>query len=170
VTEFRVRTYGPADAATVAVIYVDAVTVLGHRGYSPAQVAAWASRARTPEDVVAWAGDGRLVLVAVDDNDTPIAFIDLEADGHIDMMFCTPQCSGRGVASALYGRLEAAARDGGLTRLHTEAREVARPIFARWGFRLLHRNDMEIDCVAIHNYLMEKTLRPATLTTGLADS
>ena len=105
-----------------------------------------------------WAGDGRLVLVAVDGNDTPIAFIDLENDGHIDMMFCVPDWAGRGIVSGLHARLEAAAIERGMVHLFTEASEVAKPFFLRRGYKLLHRNDMEIEGVAIHNYAMEKAL------------
>jgi putative acetyltransferase len=158
VSPFRVRRYRPADAAAIAAIYVESVTGLGHRGYSPAQVAAWAGNARDAEEVALWAGDGRIVLVATDGHDRPVAFMDVEEDGHIDMMFCSPGWSGKGVASALFGKIQDEARRRGAGRLYAEASEVARPVFSHWGFDLLRRNDFEVKGVAIHNYAMEKTL------------
>ena len=103
-------------------------------------------------------GEGRLVLIAADPADNPVAFIDLEDDGHIDMLFCTPGWAGRGVASALYRELETLARRQNMKHLHVEASEIARPFFARHGFTLTRRNDFEIGGVAIHHYTMEKPL------------
>lgn len=164
----RIRAYRAADAVPVSGICVRAILGLGWRGYSPEQVAAWAGNARTPEETHHCCSDGRAVWVATDTQDTPVAFIDLEGDGHIDMLFCVPEFAGRGVTSALYHALEAEAAARGMTRLYTEASEIARPIFAHWGFRLIHRNDMVIDGVATHNYAMEKHMLPlgAVATTS----
>lgn len=165
-TGFRIRAYRSADAEAVSTIYVRAITGLAGRCYSPEQVAAWAGNARTPEETDASCNDGRAVWVAVDEQDMPVAFIDLEADGHIDMMFCVPEYAGRGVASALYRELEAAALARGLSLLHVEASEVAKPVFGHWGFTLVRRNDLTIDGLAIHNYAMEKQLPPPGNTQG----
>lgn len=154
----RIRHYRPDDASRLGDVFVCAVEGLGPSGYTPEQVAAWSSRAKDPEETHRRCSDGRLVLVAADEFDTPIAFIDLEDDGHIDMMFCMPEWAGRGVASALYRQLQSIAASRGVSRLYTEASEIARPVFGKWGFRLLHRNDMKIEGVAIHNYAMEKIL------------
>jgi putative acetyltransferase len=42
--------------------------------------------------------------VAVAEDDRVVAFIDLEADGHIDRLFCAPEAVGRGIASQLYDK------------------------------------------------------------------
>jgi putative acetyltransferase len=154
----HIRQYRETDAVAVAAIFVQAVTLTGLRGYSAEQVAAWASGDRSPAATHARCSDGRLVLVAVDNEDTPIAFIDLEDDGHIDMLFCAPQHGGRGLASALYARLEAAALSRRMKRLFVEASEIAKPFFASRGFALIRRKDFEVDGVPIHNYAMEKHL------------
>lgn len=154
----KIRQYRRYDASSVAEIFIRAVTVTGLRGYSREQVAAWAAGDRSAEATDRRCSDGRLVLVAVDDDDRAVAFIDLEDDGHIDMLFCLPQWSGRGIASALYEKLELIARERGMTRLYVDASEIAKPFFARKDFALLQRNDFEMDGVAIHNYAMEKLL------------
>ena len=103
-------------------------------------------------------GDGRLVLVAADEQDRVIAFIDLEPDGHIDRLFCAPEAASRGIASQLYDRVETAAREQGIARLFTEASELARRFFERKGFTVLERQDKILRGVPIHNYRMAKTL------------
>ncbi len=104
------------------------------------------------------ASDGRLVLVAANADDRPVAYIDLEPDGHIDRVFCAPEAAGQGIASRLYDAVEAAAREQGIRSLFTEASELARRLFERKGFVVVERQDLVIRGVAIHNYRMAKAL------------
>ena len=62
----------------------------------------WALEPRTAEWAHGEASDGRLVLVAANEDDCPVAYIDLEPNGHIDRVFCAPEAAGRGIASRLY--------------------------------------------------------------------
>ena len=82
----------------------------------------------------------------------------LEPDGHIDRLYSAPEAAGRGVASRLYDATEAAARAQGISRLFTEASELARRFFERKGFTVLERQDNILHGVPIHNYRMAKTL------------
>lgn len=153
-----IRPYRAQDAAALSDLYVRSISGLAPKHYAPEQVAAWSGEAATPEENHDKCSDGRLVLVAVNESDQPLAYIDLEADGHIDMLFCLPEAAGQGVASKLYDALEAHARDLTIARLHVEASEGARAFFARKGFATLNRQDFEIGGVAMHNYAMEKML------------
>ncbi|MGD9572929.1 MAG: GNAT family N-acetyltransferase [Thermoleophilia bacterium] len=132
--------------------------VIGARDYTPDQVAAWAALAPSPETLRARFRDGRTALVAVDDADRPVAYGDVEQDGHIDLLYCAPQAAGRGIGAAIATRLEEAARAAGATRMTVEASEAARRLFLRRGFRELHRRDLDLGGVAIHNVAMEKDL------------
>jgi putative acetyltransferase len=153
-----IRLYRDGDAPTLAQIFYDAVRQAAISDYSQAQVEAWAPRVQDPARFAAKATDGRLFLVAVNAGDEPIAFGDLEPDGHIDYLYCRPDFVGTGVASALYDRLEAHARDRALPHLYTEASELARRLFLRKGFTVVTRRDFEVNGVRIHNYAMEKFL------------
>lgn len=102
--------------------------------------------------------DGRLALVAVDASDRPVAFGDLERDGHLDFLYAAPEVAGQGVASAIYARLKAHALASGLARLYTEASEAARRFFERKGFEVLARRELKIGETSIHNYAMETWL------------
>lgn len=152
-----IRDYKPDDAAVLVEVFHQSVHAIGRKDYSAAQVDAW-SPAPVPADRFhARVSDGRSVFVAVDDDGTPIGFVELEGDGHIDLFYCHPDHAGSGVGKALYDRLESAALDAGLSRLYVEASEAARRFFLRAGFAVVRRRDFERNNVQIHNYLMEKT-------------
>ncbi|PSJ40934.1 GNAT family N-acetyltransferase [Allosphingosinicella deserti] len=153
-----VRAFRPDDAAAIAALFYAAVHEIAGRDYSERQVRAWAPDVPSVDRILRWAGDGRLFLVATDREDAPLAFCDLEADGHIDHLFCRPDVAGIGVASGLYDTLEAAARTQGLALLYVEASEPARRFFLRKDFAVTERRDFEIGGVPIHNYRMEKRL------------
>jgi putative acetyltransferase len=155
---FTVRPYRDSDAADLADILHRAVAIIGRRYYSAAQVEAWLSGPRDERRIREKNADGRKVWVAAGAGDRPVAYIDLEPDGHIDMLFCAPEASGRGLASALYRRLEAFARQQKLPGLFAEASEAAKPVFEHWGFTVVARRDFEIRSVPIHNYEMRKEL------------
>ena len=156
-----IRAYRTGDAEAIAALTLAAIRTTGLRAYTPEQVAAWSARF-DPARVLAWAARGDVILLAVDADDCPLAYTTLESSGHIDMLYCHPHHSGKGLGTALLAAVEDAARPLGISRLFTEASELARPVFARAGFTLLHRRDFAIPAgsgeVAIHNYAMEKRI------------
>jgi putative acetyltransferase len=154
----RIRPFRDEDAPALAAIFHAAVHGVAARHYTQAQVRAWSPAPPDPARFAARAADGRTLLVAVDARGRPIAYGDVEGDGHIDHLFCAPEHAGSGVAAALYAALEAAARERGIGRLFVEASEPARRFFLKQGFAELHRRDFAIGGVAIHNHAMEKRL------------
>jgi putative acetyltransferase len=156
--EVTIRAYERRDAAGVADVFYRSVREVALSDYTAQQVQAWVPERWDAGQEHRRSGDGRLVLVAADESGRVVAFIDLEADGHIDRLYCAPEAAGRGVASRLYDAIETAAREQGLERLFTEASELARRFFGRKGFTVLERQDMILRGVPIHNYRMAKTL------------
>lgn len=154
----KIRGYRTGDSVAMADLFHRAVRDLGGRDYSQAQVEAWAGPRVTAERLDKMYTDGRDTFIAVDEADRPIAFSDLEASGHVDMLYCDPAHAGKGVASSLLAAIEEKARTAGIGRLYTEASETARPVFERAGYRVLGRQDLKIGAVAIHNWKMEKAL------------
>ena len=139
----RVRPYRPDDAPALAALFHAAVHGIAGNHYSQAQVNAWSPAVPDPERFRRRGADGRLLLVAVDSADAPLAYGDVEADGHIDHLFCRPDAAGRGVTAALYAALEQGARERGIARLYTEASEPARRFFLKQGFAERTRRDFE---------------------------
>lgn len=154
----HIRPFQREDAAALHWIFVSAVREVGSRHYSEQQVRVWSESAADAAEYLERAQDGRLILVAADEHDVPVAYIDLEPDGHIDHLFCRPDHVGQGVASALYQAVEQAAIARGIATLHVEASEGARPVFLRKGFTQIGRNDFDLEGVPIHNYAMTKSL------------
>jgi putative acetyltransferase len=153
-----IRPFRSPDAQSLARIFFAAIHEIARHHYSEEQVNAWAPVIPNPERFIQRGTDGRLLLVAVDDSDEPIAYGDLEADGHIDHLFCRPDAAGTGVTSVLYDHIEAAAADRGITRLFVEASEPARRFFLKKGFEDVERRDFELSGVPIHNFAMEKRI------------
>ena len=151
-----IRPYLDSDAEAIAEVFERAVRGIGPRDYSPAQIEAWIGREPRTERFRAKMADGRRRWVATDDEGRVTAFVDLEADGHIDFLFADPDVAGTGVASRLLDELEAAARGDGVARLYVEASEAARRFFLKRGYEAQKRRDFEIGGVAIHNYAMER--------------
>ncbi len=154
----RIRPYRPDDAAALSALHYAAVREIGARDYSPEQVAAWAPQ---PLDLLRYetkSKDGRAILVAVDDEGAPIAYGELEPDGHIDHLYCRPDHVGTGVGWALVDELEDLARARGIKRLYVEASEAAQRMFLRREYAVVERRRFILRGVAIHNYLMDRTL------------
>ncbi|QFT77811.1 GNAT family N-acetyltransferase [Erythrobacter sp. THAF29] len=155
---YTVRQFTEVDAQALADITLAAIRAVGARHYSSEQVDAWAARHPGPRRFLERARGGSHILVAADHDDLAVAYSLLEPDGHLDMLFCHPDHTRRGLADDLLGFSERHARREGITRLYTEASELARPVFERAGYALQHRREFEIDGIAIHNYAMEKPL------------
>lgn len=154
--DLSIRLFQLEDAAALSALYAASVRALGARDYSDAQIEAWASLTPSAGSLVERMGDGRTRLVAVLDDIA--GFIDVEADGHIDLLYVEPGAAGLGVARALLETAEALAPLSGAGRLHAEASETARPVFERLGYSVVARRDFEVAGVAIHNWAVEKPL------------
>ena len=156
--DVTIRAYEPRDAADLADVFFRSVRQVAVSEYTDAQVKAWAPEPRTAEWAHEEASDGRLVLVAANEEGRAVAYIDLESNGHINRVFCAPEAAGQGIASRLYDAVESAAREQGIRHLFTEASELAKRLFERKGFVVLERQDLVVRAVDIHNYRMAKTL------------
>lgn len=158
----QLRPFRLDDAPALAELTLAAIVTLGIRTYSVKQTLSWAARHPGAPRFVDGLAKGDLIFVALADDDAPAAYALMEPDGHIDMLYCHPDHAGKGLATALLTAVEDAARQAGITLLFTEASELARPVFERAGFVLLHRRDFVLSTcgedIAIHNYAMEKRL------------
>jgi putative acetyltransferase len=155
---YEIRLYRPNDAAAVAAIFPASVRALAGQHYSAEQVLAWANCAQSVEEVARRCADGRFVWVAATSDDIPVAFIDLEKNGYVDMLFCLAEHARMGLANRLHAALEQTARTLKISKLTTDASEVAKPVFEGWGYHSISRNVFTRDGVTMHNYSMLKVL------------
>ncbi|MET1756242.1 GNAT family N-acetyltransferase [Novosphingobium sp. RD2P27] len=164
-----IRTFEPGDEHALREIHLASITRVGPLAYSPAQVAAWAGRTREAWEWLEWHSFGDRITIALGDDGMPVAFALLEADGHLDMLYCHPGHIRQGHALRLVKEASAYGRAQGLSMLYTEASELARPVFEAGGYEVEHRQDFALDGVPIHNYAMCKvlSLAPAPELTTL---
>lgn len=160
--DYTLRLYRDGDAERLSEIMRAAIETIGSRRYSTAQVAAWGARAHTAQRFRERVADGAVIFIAADANDEAAAYSLLEPDGHLDHLYSHPDHSRQGLPERVLAAAEQHARERGITRLYTEASELARAAFKRAGYVVLHRRDFEIPhgdtSVPIHNYAMEKPL------------
>jgi putative acetyltransferase len=154
----QIRPFRADDAPKLAEIFYSAIHQIASGYYSNEQIDAWAPKVPAAHRFLARGSDGRILLVATGEHDEPIAYGDVEAEGHIDHLFCHPSHAGKGVAGALLQQLQVAAKSRGIECLYVEASEPARGLFLKHGFLELSRNDFELNGVPIHNFRMEKRL------------
>jgi putative acetyltransferase len=156
--ELPVRVATTEDTEALAAIYRAAVEGTRDRSYSPQQVRAWLSLAPTPDQLASLMTDGRLRLVATDEEDQPVGFVDLKPDGHVHYLYVHPDAGGSGLGATLLSAAVAAARRRGLELVYAEASEAALRCFLRQGFRQKERRDFSVAGVGIHNYAVELPL------------
>ncbi|MEO2091652.1 MAG: GNAT family N-acetyltransferase, partial [Gemmataceae bacterium] len=143
-----------ADAPALLTLFRDTIRRVNRRHYNPEQIAAWASDEIDP---AAWAGRfaGRFVVVAEED-DRPVGFAELEADGHIDRVYVSADHVGQGIGKLLLAAVLGEAERRGLTRLFVEASVTARPFFETAGFTLIAEQTVTVRGVEFKNYRMER--------------
>jgi len=159
---YAIRAFRTSDAEALAQLTLAAIRSVGSARYSAEQVHAWAARHPGPERFLERAANGDVIFLASDPQDRAVAYALIEpCEGqraHLDMLYCDPAHTRKGLADRLLEHCEEAAAHQGAKRIFTEASELARPAFERAGYRVLNRRDFEIEGVAIHNYAMEKQL------------
>jgi putative acetyltransferase len=154
---FEVREATAGDAPAVAALFYHTILNVNVGDYSVSQVEAWAGPAPDPN---LWEGrmsgeGGRSMYVATVDGEI-VGFAELEGDGHLDALYVHHKHQGRGIASALLDRIEAEARQRGLSRLYTEASITAEPFFRAKGFSLVNPQLVEVRGHTFRNFVMEK--------------
>jgi putative acetyltransferase len=154
----RIRRYREGDAEPLCRLFFHSVREIGPAKYADAQVRAWAHEL---PDANAWSARMRenATFVAVGADDAAAGWIELEAEGHVEMLYCAPEAAGRGVAAQLYAAAEGLARERGLTCLTTAASRFAESFFRKRGWKVDERETIVRFGVGIERARMSKTLR-----------
>lgn len=129
------RDYLPTDAESLAAVYRDAARNLGRQGYTDAQTRVWALHPEDLEQFRAALSAGRTICAVVDGS--PVAFGQLHPADHLAYLYCHSAHARRGYASTILANLEAHAVANRVSTLQVEASGVARPFFARLGYRVI---------------------------------
>jgi putative acetyltransferase len=152
------RPFLPADVPLLAEIFRASIEELTGDDYSEAQQEAWASRA-DDENFEKRLSDA-LTLVATMDG-SPLGFVSLKDNTHIDLFFVHPAVARQGVGAMLYDAVEKLATARGAQRLTAEVSDTAMPFFQKRGFQPQRRNTVTIGDEWLANTTMDKVLAAA---------
>jgi putative acetyltransferase len=151
-----IRLYRTEDCPVLADIFLRAVREIAAKDYSPEQMATWAP---ATHDMKKFATRRAAKPTFVALHDGRIAgFTDLEADGHIDMLYVSRDFQRMGVAGALLDFVIARGRALNLSRLYSQVSITARPAFDSRGFSVIAAQMVAVNGVDFRNYGMEKKL------------
>lgn len=154
--DIKVREYCPDDLIHLIDLFRSSVRLIARRDYSERQVLAWAPDFIDPQ---AFALRHPIKATWVAEVSGQIAgFIDLEPDGHINMLYVHAAHQAKGVARTLLNQVEHVATDRRLQQLYTEASITGRPAFERSGFYVVKTQTVYLRNEAFTNYQMEKRL------------
>jgi ribosomal protein S18 acetylase RimI-like enzyme len=151
------RPYRPEDAPRLAEVFHAAVHAVPDDLYGPAARAAWSPRVDPEKHATRAARIPPLVATVAGE---VVGFMSLEPDGHLDMAYVHPRHGRRGIATALYARLEADAEARRLGRLFAEVSDAARPFFEARGFVAQHANAVPRRGQVLRNWAMARRLVP----------
>jgi putative acetyltransferase len=140
-----------SDVPDLARIYAASIRELGPEYYSPEGIEAWAASAEETRfrDFVL----GPHTLVA-EDASGPVGFAGMEKTGRIASLFVRPDRARQGVGSQLLEAL--LRRPEAPTRLWTQASELSRPLFEKFGFTLVETEVVERRGAELVRYVMER--------------
>jgi putative acetyltransferase len=158
-TAITIRSYIDSDLTHLISLFRASARSTAPRDYTWEQVYAWA-----PDtiDADSFGATRRARMTGVAQAEGQIAgFTDLEADGHVGMLYVHPGYLRRGVARALLGWVEERALQNRLERLYTEASITARPAFVALGYREITVQSVTVRGIAMSNFRMEKWLKPS---------
>ena len=151
-----VRRYQVGEEADLQTIYSKSTRELNSRHYTTEQIDRWVDK---HSNLAEWTErlKKKNPFVAVID-EIPIAFGELEPDGHIDLFYCHPDWQGRGAGSWLMNVITIEALKIGIKTLFAEVSVTAEPFFSKKGFKITEERSPIICSAPAKQYLMRKDI------------
>lgn len=145
-----IREYRPTDCKEITELFYHTVHTINAKDYTKEQLDAWAAG---QADFERWDQSLRAHFsIVAEEGGIIVGFGDIDRTGCLDRLFVHSDCQGKGIATAICDRLEAAAM-GDIT---TNASITARPFFEKRGYRVVKEQQVERQGVFLTNFLMEK--------------
>lgn len=153
----QIRPYKISDTQAIITLFRDAVHAIASKHYSPEQVAVWAPQ---EIDEARWQKSllESITYVAEIDS-TIVGFINMTRDGYLDRLYIHKDYQGGRVSYALFKKIEATAKELGLTKITTDCSITAKVPAERMGFVVLQEQTVIRKGVSLVNYKMEKLLK-----------
>jgi putative acetyltransferase len=153
-----IRRFQPEDLEPVLHLFHDVVHTVGSKYYNAEQIAAWAPPVDSL-DREKWLRSLKAnISYIAEDNGKIIGFADMTQTGYFDRLYVHKNYQGRGIALALFNKIEDEARKLGLTELSMEASIMLKPLAERVGFIVIQEQRKIHRGIEFITYLMHKKL------------
>lgn len=146
----KIRRYQQTDCRELAELFYNTVHTVNVKDYTQEQRNVWATG---QVDLEKWnqSLQAHFSVVAVE-NEIIVGFGDIDETGYIDRLYVHADYQGKGIATAIYRRLEQAAQGD----IITHASITARPFFEKRGYKVIKEQNVKRQGVFLTNFVMEK--------------
>ena len=146
-----IREYRMSDCKEITELFYNTVHTVNARDYTKEQLDVWATG---NEDLEKWNSSLKehYSIVAVE-NDVIVGFGDIDKTGYLDRLYVHTDHQGKGIATAICDQLEQYAK-GDIT---THASITAKPFFEKRGYKVLKKQQVEIQGIFLTNFRMKKS-------------
>lgn len=145
-----IREYRSSDCEELAGLFYNTVHTVNAKDYTKEQLDVWATG---QVDLKTWdrSLQEHFSIVAVED-DTIVGFGDMDQTGYLDRLYVHSGYQGKGIATAICDRLEAAVQGN----VVTHASITARPFFEQRGYKVVKEQQVERQGIFLTNFVMIK--------------
>ena len=151
-----IRDYQPQDSKALAKIFENAILAIDNRIYSTSQKQAWIGN--HSDEFWQHRFEKTLPFMAVI-GDRVVGFIEFGFDdgiGEIDCFYIEPKFQQQGVGQALFEKVLEVAKLNDIKEIRVFASHIAKPFFAKQGFKVIRENSVVRSNVTSENWLMVK--------------
>ena len=151
-----IRDYQPQDSKALAKIFENAILAIDNRIYSTSQKQAWIGN--HSDEFWQHRFEKILPFMAVI-GDRVVGFIEFGFDdgiGEIDCFYIEPKFQQQGVGQALFEKVLEVAKLNDIKEIRVFASHIAKPFFAKQGFKVIRENSVVRSNVTLENWLMVK--------------
>lgn len=153
-----IRSLTETDIPAIIQVFRETVLTVNSKDYSPEQVSAWADAGNNPGKWKTRISSQYFIgVLTTSPGATAVlaGFASLAPDGCLDILYVNRNWQGRGLASVLFNKLFAYARENGLSRLYADVSITAKPFFLHKGFEVKETQQKFIGDTSFINYSME---------------
>lgn len=145
-----IREYRSSDCEELTELFYHTVHTVNAKDYTKEQLDVWATG---QVDLKTWdrSLQEHFSIVAVED-DTIVGFGDMDQTGYLDRLYVHSEYQGKGIATAICDRLEAAIQ----RNVVTHASITARPFFEKRGYKVVKEQQVERQGIFLTNFVMIK--------------
>lgn len=152
----KIRLATAEDAQELIALAQFSIRTLCANDYTKHQLGVWTTRLNRPKRFTT-AIEEQYFIVA-EENDTLLGFASLLHGSYLDFIYVSPTHTRRGIAGKLYQNILSKAVEIGATKITSDVSKTARPFFEKQGFKVVARQENEIENEVLVNYKMELML------------